>query len=88
MYLHQLTNQLSFHIAGVDFPQQEVQLVFNENDTELCGCITVTDDPIFEDDEFFNVNLACAVPGVIFGMMQTATIFILDDDGKFEDTYW
>ncbi len=59
--------------------------MFNENDTELCGCITVTDDPIFEDDEFFNVNLACAVPGVIFGMMRTATIVILDNDGKFED---
>ncbi len=61
--------------------------MFSENDTELCGCITVTDDSIFEDNEFFYVNLACAVPGVIFGMMQNATIFILDDDGEFKDTY-
>uniref|UniRef100_F6V1Q0 Calx-beta domain-containing protein n=2 Tax=Ciona intestinalis TaxID=7719 RepID=F6V1Q0_CIOIN len=81
--------------AGSDFEHAEDTIVFKPGETTKTIAITIMDDDIFEEDEYFRVKLCNVRSGDADGMFDTkanstqvarleppavATVVILDDD--------
>jgi len=62
-------------------PPIPMELTFLAGIAERCASISISNDPILEDDEFFSVQLDTTDQAVILSP-SSADVTIGDDDGK------
>ena len=67
-------------VAGRDYNASNTTLTFTSSSTEQCDYITILNDNIREDSEYFFVHLATSDSYVNL-LHSYSTITILDDDG-------
>ena len=65
---------------GEDYDAVSVELVFNATVSRSCGEIPITDDPLVEPPESFNVTISTGDPPVILDP-PTSIVTIVDNDG-------
>ena len=67
-------------VAGRDYNASNTTLTFTSSNTEPCDYITILNDNIREDSEYFFVHLATSDSYVNL-LHSYSTVTILDDDG-------
>ena len=66
---------------GEDYDAVSVELVFNATVSRSCAEIPITDDPLVEPPESFNVTIITDDPPVIIDP-PTSIVTIVDNDSK------
>ena len=56
-------------------------LIFTSSD-DICVNVTILDNDVVEDSETFGISVSSSDPNVTLGTTPSATVVILDNDGK------
>lgn len=69
--------------GNIDYESLVTRVNFTSGENETTVSITITDDDIYEGSEYFTVGLRTTRDGTgIMFTQETATIAIIDNDGK------
>ena len=71
---------ITFFAAGSDFII-EAGLIFNSSTSYLCHEVTLIDDNISEETEFFLIDFSSFDDNVLFG--PVTEVMLLDEDSKY-----
>lgn len=71
-----------FIVAGDDFIPVSTILTFPAGETSMSIIVNTVSDTIAEDDEGFEIRLSAPSNGLVLGVINQASIVILDDDSK------
>lgn len=71
--------------AGVDFSNSSLsnEITFFPGEVSRCANVMITDDNVLEVSEIFSVQVSANDSGVVIGSPSSASVMILDNDGRF-----
>ena len=72
-------------IAGEDYVPADLGVVFSvgvPDSQELCYLLTLIDDDIIEEEEYFSIEIVSVSQGAVVGSPNVTNINIIDNDGE------
>ena len=86
-----IRDSFSFHclnLGSADYTLPMPISTFQMGETRVCRSITIQEDAIAEVTETFTVTLTGNAEVVVNNTARMATVFIEDNDGKFENNIY